>query len=258
MLCIRLGKSIVCAAAMCAVSSVAQGDLTIDLRATTVNGAALSGGQTQHAIPNAQIGDVIAFDVFALVTGTDANFMNDRFLAVSGSFRSSALGSGDNLLGNLLLDVVRTQFDPETGDPVGPLGFDNLGFSAGTQQDLDGDGDLDVGSNNTSAPANYWAARAYLVTSGGGYGVPAGLPNGRKIGVGCFNVTSTSAASQTLLRFAGRNIDIAATYNEDGIVRQGPSLDSLPGKGIVVSSIPEPASVTTIAARLLVLHRRRR
>src|SRR4051812_7569552 len=145
----RFNRMIVPVIALTAAS--ANADLRFDLRAKAVNGVALSGAQTQHSIPNALVGDVISFDVFAVVRGTDASLTNDRIYSAVGSFRSSGQLGVPNLRGNLLMDVVHTLHDPDTGDQIGPNGFDEIGFSVGTQQDLDADGDLDVGSNVDSS-----------------------------------------------------------------------------------------------------------
>lgn len=257
MLCSRIGKFFVCAAAFAAATGIytstssVRADAIFDLRATTVNGAALSGLQSPHAIPDARLGDVIAFDVFVLITGTDANFTNDRFISGIGSFRSSNGGLG----GNVLMDVVRTPVD-ENGDPIGPLGFDEIGYSVGLQQDLDGDGDLDVGSNNASTPANYWAVRYPLAT-----GAQAGLPNGRKVGFGTFTVTFAppqTLHSQTLIKFAGRNATTALNYLQDGQAMATPSMDSTPANSILVTALPEPGSAALFGIVAVSLWPRRR
>ena len=151
---VRQRGVVVVAATVAAGASTATADLRIDMRATIINGAPLSGAQTAHSIPNAQAGDVIGFDIHALVTGTNANFMDDRVVIDAGSFKSSQQGLLPNLLGALDADVVRTQYD-KNGDPVF-LGFDNTGFSLGNRVDLDGDSDVDVGSNDPSQPSPHW------------------------------------------------------------------------------------------------------
>jgi hypothetical protein len=237
-------------------TSNANADARFELRATRVNGAALSGGQTAHAIPNALVGDVISFDMFLTVRGTDANFLNDGIVSGIGSVRSSVI-SPQNLRGNLVVDVVRTQLDPDTGEPVGPLGFDAIGFSVGTQQDLDGDGDIDVGSNIDSQAQNFWAFR-YL---GAPSPAPAGLPNGARVGFGTFTVTSGELGSQTLVQFIGRNFFSGVTYVQDGVGFQHASADSLVGESILVTrGIPEPSTLAIGGAALSItaLRRRRR
>jgi hypothetical protein len=193
----------------------------------------------------------MAFDVFAVVTGTDANLANDRISSVIGSFKSTPV-SGDGLLfGNLVMDVRRTVFDPDTGDPIDAFGFDQIGYSVGMIQDLDGDGDLDVGSNNASIAAHHWAARS--VTAPNGPSAPA--PSGRMVGFGTFTVTSS--AGSTLVNFFGRDSQFGGVYVQDGAHVIGPSIDSPPENGILIRAVPEPASIAVIAPLALALRRRR-
>jgi hypothetical protein len=253
----RLRHLFLACAAACASASGAGAGVAFDLRATSVNGAGLSGSQSPHAITNVLVGDVIAFDVFAVITGTDANFSNDVFISGIGSFRSTPPQfPTPNLRGTLKMDVVRTALDPDTGDPVGPLGFDAIGYSIGMQQDLDGDGDLDVGSNFVPLPDDYWAVRYFSAP----IGAPAGLPNGKKLGFGTFTVTSVPAGSETLVQFGGRNISVGSTYLQDGVIMQLPSFDSTPEQSIRVSTvpIPEPASAALLGSVCLALRSRRR
>lgn len=229
----------------CAVTGVARADLTFNLRAVSVNGAALSGAQTPHSIPSVAAGDLIAFDVFALVTGTDANFTNDKLTLADGSFRSTTV-SGGGPLGNLKMDIVRAELDDD-GNIVTP-GWDRAASSVGLQQDLDGDGDLDVGSNNDGNAANFWAVIHTSFPSGGN----AGLPNGVKVGFGTFTVTSPVLGS-TLIRFDGRNAVTASGFTQDGTFISTATMDSTLLDSILVSAIPEPTSMTIVGAGLTYL-----
>jgi hypothetical protein len=246
-------KKIVLAAIACLPASASLAGLTFNLRATSVNGAPLSGAQTQHFIPNVVAGDVIAFDVFALVTGMDTNFTNDRVLQVDGSFRSTALAPGPGLRGNLKMDVVHSVVNPDTGDII-THGFDGTAWSVGLQQDLDGDGDLDVGSNADTNAANFWAA----VYTAPFVGAIAGLPDGRKVGFGTFTVTAATPTNSTVLRFVGRNAGTAGNYLQDGVFFAVPTVDSTLADSILVSTAPEPASVFVLSASVVCLGRRSR
>ena len=251
----RLSRALIFAATVAACADRAHADLRFDLRAKAVNGAPLSGTQTQHSIPNAIVGDIITFDVFAVVRGTDANLTNDRFVQAIGSLRSTQQVGSPNLLGDLLMDIVRTQYDPNTGEQVGPNGFDEAGSTVGVRQDLDEDGDLDVGSNIDSSPSNYWAVRY----NGPVQGAFAGPPNGVRIGFGTFTVTSATPNSQTLLHFAGRDWWTGWNYWEDGVRYEGPSHDSiLPESILVTGAVPEPCSVALLGLACMSLCRRQR
>src|SRR4051812_26055586 len=96
---------------------------TIDLRTT-------SGGKTVNVT---SVGQVVNLDVWAVVRGSDSNAANDGFQWAHGSFLSSDVGGGV-AAGSLSATVLTP--------------FESTSFQNGTQVDLDGDGDLDVGSNN--------------------------------------------------------------------------------------------------------------
>jgi MYXO-CTERM domain-containing protein len=251
----RLGRSLVCAAVFAASAgsaSILRADLKIDLRATTVNGVPLGAGQSPHQINGVGTGDVIGFNVFALVTGTDAILTNDRFRSLTGSFKSTAVG--DNLRGNLKMDVLRSATDPDTGEQIAPFGFDAPGYSVGLQQDLDGDGDLDVGSNNPAQAANHFAVRYAVI----GEFVPAALPTGALIGSGSFTVTSGSPTAATLISFFGRANNLATLYEEDGVSFPRPSTDSPSANGILLTTVPEPAALGIASLLAFGALRRRR
>jgi hypothetical protein len=227
--------------------------LAIDLRATAHNGNALVVGETSHFIPGVGLGDTISFDIFVIATGTNANLLDDKFVALRGSVWSDAINPLANLQGTLKLDLVRTTYD-DNGEPTS-LGFDGAGASVGTQQDLDADGDLDVGSNVLDNGAqNYWSARF----AAGPPGVVAPPPNGRKIGFGTFTVTSVPNASSTLLHFHGSDKPPATSFLQDGVLSQGPSYTTPPENGILIQGVPEPTSLGVISLIGLCALRRRR
>src|SRR5687767_10327624 len=97
---------------------------TIDLRTPT-------GGK---AVTVSSVGQVVSLDVWAVITAGDTDAANDAFQWAHGSFLSSDVGGGaaSGTLAATLSD---------------PFAAGN-GASNGAQTDLDGDGDLDVGSNN--------------------------------------------------------------------------------------------------------------
>jgi hypothetical protein len=150
--------------------------------------------------------------------------------------------------------VLRSATDPDTGEQIAPFGFDNLGFSVGLQQDLDGDGDLDVGSNDPTVAANHYAVR---YANGQEY-APAGTPGGALIGSGSFTVTGGSATAATLINFFGRNAQTGSLYMEDGNVLLRPSFDSPAANGILLTSVPEHLSPSVVAMIGLLSRRRRR
>jgi hypothetical protein len=125
-------------------ASQALASLTIDMRVTNVTG----GGTkvTAKSVTGQAVGTTVTMQVWAQVTGSAGNStpgIAQCLQSVGGSF----LSSNGGLLGNFI-----------PANP--PLVFKAASASAGLATDLDGDGDLDVGSNDTSDAANFFSARA--------------------------------------------------------------------------------------------------
>jgi hypothetical protein len=244
----RVSRTLILGAVVscCALGSTntALGVLNIDIRATSVSGGGTLVNPKLVALPVP--GTVIRFDIFAVVVGTNGSTADDRFISVSGSWRSSNGG----LRGNIETDLVRTVTDPDTGEIV-TAGFDGAGSSVGLQQDLDGDGDLDVGSNVDDNPNHFWAASFSLAPQGVAAGSTNPLTGGRKIGFGTFTVFDTG---MSFLNFDGRNALTAATYIQDGQLIHEPSIDGLVP---VQTNVPEPASLGVAALSALSFRRSR-
>ncbi|HEY7117287.1 MAG TPA: PEP-CTERM sorting domain-containing protein [Tepidisphaeraceae bacterium] len=117
----------------------ADAGLVIDVQAFSKNGHTLDDPKGVLVAP----GDTIIFRVYAQVTGAD-DTLPECFQSLTGSFLSSGATRGD-----LRLNAAGI---------TAPFGAS--GSSGGQQADLDGDGDLDMGSNNDADPAGYVAVRA--------------------------------------------------------------------------------------------------
>jgi len=122
--------------------------LVIDLRVTAVSagtGTIVGTPGTAKSVTNASVGQTVTMNVWAMVTGTDPA-APDLLQSVSGSFLSSLGG----LTGNLNVSNI-------------PAQFAKLASSLGLVTDLDGDGDLDVGSNNQGDADNFFRARSDVI-----------------------------------------------------------------------------------------------
>ncbi|HVX84128.1 MAG TPA: PEP-CTERM sorting domain-containing protein [Phycisphaerae bacterium] len=215
--------------------SSAHAALIYDLEATTLNGSALGGSNTAKSI-QVQAGDVIGFNIFATMsTGTSSN---DGFQ----SGVANLLSTGP-ILGNL------TQTNNAT--------FATGAFSSGTQHDIDGDGDTDVGGL-TNPPSNTDAtAIQYLAASS-----VAG--NNILIGSGTFTVTSLGAGGSTTINLS---LGTSTALNKNPLwTENGSTFNASNGtigapNGFVVTSgapTPEPASLGILAIGGLGLLARRR
>jgi len=129
-------------------ASQALASLTIDMRVSAV-----AGGGTKvsaKSVSGQAIGTTVTMQVWAQVTGSAGNStpgIAQALQSVGGSF----LSSNGGLLGNFI--------------PTAPPSvFRGPSASAGLATDLDGDGDLDVGSNDTNDAANFFSARSSALT----------------------------------------------------------------------------------------------
>lgn len=121
-------------------------------------------------------GDSVLLDVYAKVTGYDANPGNDGLSFAVASFRSG--------FGGLLGDLIG----------IGPPpGFNAISSTPGSTMDLDGDGDLDVGGTDPMNAAGYYGS-----FSGVGQWVPTPTPDGVLVAQARFTAFSLSANTTTV------------------------------------------------------------
>jgi hypothetical protein len=203
----------------------------MDLRAVQLNGQPLTAFNTAKEVTVA-VGDTITLDLFAIVSGT--NGLNDEQVALA---HGSVLSVGA-LLGNL------------SGGPVAP--FTGLGSQSGSVQDIDGDGDLDIGvaPNGGTPVIGYFVARTNAPVSG----TPISA-NASEVRVGSFNFTMTGGNPEAFINFvrranaSGGNITTAGVWFEDEVPKN-PTVSPLTVGTPVHAVVPEPASVATTAAGL--------
>lgn len=197
-----------------ALARAAHGTLYLDLRVTSVSGPATTNGANSVQVTGT--GARIEMDVWGRVEAPNGNPNDDAIQQLSGSFISSPRGDA-SILGPLQATLVP--------------GFDAFGSAPGTQRDLDGDGDLDVGSLDDGNFQGFFTARS---------GPWPATGNLLRVGHLSFKVDQmTSAIGAADLYFVPRRDQSAAAWVEDGIAqRPDPWNDNFrAGFGVSVSAI---------------------
>jgi len=268
----RLSTMLLAGAAVSGLGvSATNAGLLIDVRAVRLNGVALSAAQAKSV--SVSLGDTVSFRVLADVTGSNAS-ASQAIQSLSGSFLSTGA-----LKGNMVLAAAGIQKP-----------FNASGSSVGQATDLDGDGDLDIGSNTPSDPAGFWAISSASLTGprstdAGGSTVFGSFPPTAIAGGTEYTLTDnlrfvvTSLGNQTLVNFRNRvsntgglwveNATETSTDNGDGTTAYGYSggstftdTSNVPsGTGVLLTggSVPEPTSLGLAAlAGLGMLARRRK
>jgi len=255
--------------------SQALATLTVDLRASAVSGGG-SISADKKTVTGFAVGSTVTMQVWAQVTGSAGNNtpgIAQSLQTVTGSFLS---GNGP-LLGNLV-----------TAAP--PLAFRANSSSVGFSSDLDGDGDLDVGSNNPADNANFFSARSskLLGPQSNADGSTAGLTaNAIAGGTEYFIellrfVVGPAATGSTQVNFRPLNTAVGGVWAENttetsvdngdgttsytygGGTNGDPSSAAAYHSGLPVNigvgggTVPEPASLGLIGAAGLGLLARRR
>ena len=237
----------------------AQAGLLIDLRITHVDGVPVPEG-TKAVVPLGTpfAAAVVGIDVYAVVSGSNA--VNDEaFRSIFGSFRSTSGG----WLGDLSASLVAP--------------FNGTTSQAGSQVDVDGDGDFDIGPvPNGGLPASaYFLARSDGPAAYTEGAVVATDPAAEEFLIGRLTFTGKEILSEpyAFIDFVRRRNpgdpgtdNVAyANWNEDGTgtdsIRNGASDYSVSGVTIGAHIIPEPGGGALIglgALRLLARRRRRR
>ncbi|HEX2973777.1 MAG TPA: hypothetical protein VHP11_15705 [Tepidisphaeraceae bacterium] len=148
------------------------------------------------------IGDVVVMDLYAVLTGATTGIQDVKLQSGAGSFCSSDGG----LLGDLL--GLRP-----------PSPFNSMASSAGIQNDLDGDGDKDVGPIDPNSVQGAFALYSFRA------GSPAtDMPEGGfQVGQLSFTATSLDGGA-TLINYLPRpNHETAALFWLDGSIYGGQS-----------------------------------
>ena len=204
--------------------------LTVDVRAVSTSGGTVI--DDKHVEVYSGPGTTVTMEMWSVISGYSNQFPQDDFLDfLHGSFLSSTGG----LLGDL-----RATLDPNYAD---------FAASNGLRPDLDGDSDLDVGSNNDQSASNFF--RAYS----GQF-----APHTPTVRIATLTWTRTSDGTETFVNFRPRRATFAAQWAVDGEAYDPDTGAFGSGEPNNIKSVPEPISqfVCCIALAGLLCRRARR
>ena len=253
----------------------ASASLTLDLRATskTVGGITTTnlGGASTGAsavfgagltsVSGLNIGDSVTFTLFAYVHSELSNPEDGgngngatNFQGFQNAFGSVLMSLGGGITGNWTAQAAQQGL-------VGGLFFNGTGrygaagAQPGTIQDLNGDGQTDIGSNSTVPTSTQlvFARAGSMITTNGGAGIATpisgdSLTTQFNVATMKFTITGLSGSNQS--GFVWRNVnfpngaDIPALWQEDSIARNSKASGGilLAGSGVQLIAIPEPAA----------------
>lgn len=250
-----------------AATTPALATLTIDLRTP----AGSKSATVSH------VGDTLPLELYAQVTGSNATDSDEQMWSLFGSILSANVNDGV-VRGDLSVSIVHPFQSVSPTTPPITL------YSNGSAADLDGDGDLDVGSNNDSSSDGFIYPRGETAGIPGPFPPPylgTPIPNGRewKIADVSFHVTdilsTPQPGAQTAVNFRWREavglLSIIAIWEEDGVwyTRNhetyvyntstiAPGVDvSTTSPLLFTVAVPEPATLPLLAFTSTLLRRRR-
>ncbi|HEX2972853.1 MAG TPA: PEP-CTERM sorting domain-containing protein [Tepidisphaeraceae bacterium] len=242
---VRTGWIVACIAAAAVVcgATVAQAELSVDLRQT---GTGLSG----VTLTPRDLNQPIFIDVFVSVTGAAGNPRPETFTSLQGSFISHAGAIGE---------IAPAGYNHWAGMDYGSYGFADWGATSGQSLDLDGDGDMDLGAPIGQAPVAFRSAVPLAFNGNTGCGTE--LPDGGvRFLVGRISFTPTAMRLPYVtfvprMSEPGVTADEAALWTEDGQLRDGET-----GSILVFpfGGIPEPSSLCMLSLAGAMLLRTRR
>ena len=188
--------------------------MTVDLRATGTSSGTVVDAKTVNF--SGGVGDVVIMDVVATVSGTGNNDpLDDYIVFLHGSFLSTTNGLAGDLKAKLTPDFIW------------------LFSSNGLQQDLDGDSDLDVGSNNADIPANFFRAD-----------ISDSAPYVAQAKIATLTWTRSAGGSdETFVNFRPRVRHDAGLWWIDGIGYYADQDEFGAGAPVTIKMVPEPIGV---------------
>jgi hypothetical protein len=203
--------------------------LTVDVR--------VAGGGTT-ASPT-KVGQVINLEVWATATGANSVGTDEGFQDVLGSFVSKNI-SGFAALGTLKATISAP--------------FNGNGSTSGTLKDLDGDGDIDVGTldpGSVNNPDENFFARSNSITTTGGTAVSKG--QSWKIADLTFTVTKLGSGT-TSIQFIPENttgnVLTIGVWREDGANASAGSAPFNKGTLVVGSAVTLKQNIGSISGKI--------
>ena len=174
------------AVAVACAAEVSSASLTFDLVAVAVkkNNSTTVTVANPKVVSEAAVGDILRLRLYAIVTGTDPS-KAQTFQSASGSLMSTGAGTakGDWKQTRVSLNTANTGAASHLSAP-----WSGQASSTGLAQDLDGDGDIDLGSNNDAASDNFVAYRSNQLE---------GPRSNNSQGISDFAIAPTTTAAST-------------------------------------------------------------
>jgi len=240
------------AGGIAALPRPAAADLIIDLRInpTGSTGVVISGDSKTGTVSGPA---TVVVDVYGTVT--DANPASVSINAVGGSFLSTGPIQG-SFAPNGATGWSGTGIPPEgttqlVGLRTASYDFSGTGSQPGTIQDIDADGDNDLGSPNANAPDGFVYMREASPDNTSGTLLPAG--GGKEWKIGSVIFTSTGTGADTQLKFeprrnaAGQLVPETAWWFEGDMV-SGTNPDGIAFPGLAGSVLDTANAFVTITS----------
>lgn len=223
-------------------------NLIIDVRAASSTGNTVVSDSKTVSVGG--VGDVVHFEIYAVTTGSDGDITNDGVQMVCGNIvqtRDSTLWSVRGNMSNSFLH------------PLFFYPFARLGKI----QDINDDGDVDIGKKAGGLTFDYWIAHS---------GVPSMNTTSTSQFLGSFDWTVTEVHGgvtnpvSTTINFDPNISDIVndSAYRIDGVVYTHLNRTTPPsgaGAPINISYVPEPSTVVLLGMACLAMfavHRRKK